>query len=233
MRYLLGIDIGTSGAKALLVSADTAEIVASSVEAYELSTPTPLWAEQSPGDWWQAVIASVSNVLNASKIDAAEIKGIGLSGQMHGSVFLDENGSVLRPAILWCDQRTQAECDWIMDTVGRERTIELTSNPILTGFTAGKIIWTRNHEPEVYSRVKKVLLPKDYIRFRLTGEFATEVSDASGTGLFDVKRREWSWEMLDARALRSEVAEGTRRLGRWAMEWSKMGLFHRPSARPA
>ena len=198
MRYLLGIDIGTSGAKALLVNADTAEIVASSVESYELSTPTPLWAEQSPGDWWQAVIASVSNVLNASKIDAAEIKGIGLSGQMHGSVFLDENGSVLRPAILWCDQRTQAECDWIMDTVGRERTIELTSNPILTGFTAGKIIWTRNHEPEVYSRVKKVLLPKDYIRFRLTGEFATEVSDASGTGLFDVKRREWSWEMLDA-----------------------------------
>lgn len=198
MRYLLGIDIGTSGAKALLMSADTAEIVASSVESYELSTPKPLWAEQSPGGWWQAVIASVSNVLSASRIDAAQIKGIGLSGQMHGSVFLDENGSVLRPAILWCDQRTQAECDWIMDIVGHERTIELTSNPILTGFTAGKIIWLRNHEPKVYSRVKKVLLPKDYIRFRLTGEFATEVSDASGTGLFDVKRREWSWEMLDA-----------------------------------
>lgn len=199
MNYLLGIDIGTSGTKTLLINASKGgEVVASSTKTYPLYTPKPLWAEQEPEDWWQGTIASIQEVLRESGIDPKQIKGIGLSGQMHGSVFLDQNNSVLRPAILWCDQRTQAECDWIMDTVGREKTVELISNPVLTGFTAGKIIWLRNNEPEIYKQVKKVLLPKDYVRLRLTGEFATEVSDASGTALFNVTKRDWAYEMLDA-----------------------------------
>ncbi|OFX16461.1 MAG: xylulokinase, partial [Armatimonadetes bacterium RBG_16_58_9] len=174
------------------------EVIASSTKATPLYTPKPLWAEQEPEDWWQATIAAVSDVINESGVDPKHIKGVGLSGQMHGSVFLDERNQVLRPAILWCDQRTQAECDWIMETVGRDKVVELISNPVLTGFTAGKIVWLRNNEPAVYAQVKKVLLPKDYIRLRLTGEFATEVSDASGTALLNVKKRAWSDEMLDA-----------------------------------
>jgi xylulokinase len=199
MSYLLGIDVGTSGTKALLIDASkNGEVVASCTKTYPLYTPRPLWAEQEPEDWWQATISAIRQLLEDSGAEPKQVKGIGLSGQMHGSVFLDENNEVIRPAILWCDQRTQAECDWIMDTVGREKTIELISNPVLTGFTAGKIIWLRNNEPEAYKQVRKVLLPKDYIRFKLTGEYATEVSDASGTALFNVVKREWAWEMLDA-----------------------------------
>lgn len=198
MNYLLGIDIGTSGTKALLINASKdGEVTASSTRTYPLYTPRPLWAEQEPEDWWQATIAAIRDVIEQSGIEPKSIKGMGLSGQMHGSVFLDADNSVIRPAILWCDQRTQAECDWIMDTVGREKTVELISNPVLTGFTAGKIIWLRNNEPEAYKQVRKVLLPKDYIRLRLTGEFATEVSDASGTALFNVTKRDWAYEMLD------------------------------------
>jgi xylulokinase len=199
MAYLLGIDIGTSGTKALLIDASrNGKVIASSTKTYPLYTPKPLWAEQEPEDWWQATIAAIREILDESAVDPSHIKGLGLSGQMHGSVFLDSNNNVLRPAILWCDQRTQAECDWIMDTVGRQRTVELISNPVLTGFTAGKIVWLRNNEPELYNQVRKVLLPKDYIRFKLTGEYATEVSDASGTALFNVKKRDWAYEMLDA-----------------------------------
>jgi xylulokinase len=199
MNYLLGIDIGTSGTKALLINASKdGEVVASSTKTYPLYTPRPLWAEQEPEDWWQATIAAIRDVIEQSGVSPKDIKGMGLSGQMHGSVFLDADNQVIRPAILWCDQRTQAECDWIMDTVGREKTVQLISNPVLTGFTAGKIIWLRNNEPEAYKQVAKVLLPKDYIRLRLTGEFATEVSDASGTALFNVTKRDWAYEMLDA-----------------------------------
>ena len=199
MDYLLGVDIGTSGTKALLVNASKGgEVVSSSTKTYPLYTPKPLWAEQEPEDWWQATVAAIWEVIQESGVDPKQIKGAGLSGQMHGSVFLDENNEVLRPAILWCDQRTQAECDWITATVGPEKVIDLISNPVLTGFTAGKIVWLRNNEPDAFAQVRKVLLPKDYIRFRLTGEFATEVSDASGTALFNVKKRDWAYEMLDA-----------------------------------
>lgn len=199
MSYLLGIDVGTSGTKALVI--DTAQdgaVVGSSTVTYPLYTPKPLWAEQDPEDWWQATVAAIGQAIKHAGIEGRQIKGIGLSGQMHGAVFLDESNQVLRPSILWCDQRTAAECDWITEKVGRDRVVELTSNPVLTGFTAPKIVWLRNNEPEVYARVRKVLLPKDYIRFRLTGEYATEVSDASGTSLFNVTKREWADEVLDA-----------------------------------
>ena len=155
-------------------------------------------ANRNQRDWWNATCATTRKVIQQSGVDAKEIKGVGLSGQMHGSVFLDEDKNVLRRALLWNDQRTQDECDWITNAVGADKVVDLISNPVLTGFTAPKIIWLRNHEPETYARVKKVLLPKDYVRLMLTGEYATEVSDASGTALFNVKERTWAHEMLDA-----------------------------------
>lgn len=197
MAFLIGIDIGTSGTKTLLIN-EEGRILARATQEYPLFTPQPLWSEQNPLDWWEATCLTIRRVLQESNVEPSQVKGVGLSGQMHGSVFLDENHQVIRPAILWNDQRTQAECDWIMRTVGKERVIELISNPVLTGFTAGKIVWLRNHEPHHYARVRKVLLPKDYVRFRLTGEFATEVSDASGTALFHVRKRAWADELLDA-----------------------------------
>lgn len=196
MSHLLGIDVGTSGTKALLINTD-GEVISSSTRTYPLYTPYPLWAEQDPEDWWQATILAIADVISDSGIDPKSIRGMGLSGQMHGAVFLDEGNQVIRPSILWCDQRTAAECEWITNEVGIEKVVDLTCNPVLTGFTAGKIIWLRNNEPDAYARVRKVLLPKDYIRFRLTGEFATEVSDASGTSLFDVRNRKWADEILN------------------------------------
>ena len=197
MAYYLGLDIGTSGTKALLIT-EAGRPVASDTQEYPLYTPRPQWAEQEPEDWWQAVIKASQNVLAKAGIRGEEIAGIGLSGQMHGSVFLDKDNNVLRPALLWCDQRTQAECDWITAQVGPENLVKHISNPVLTGFTAPKIVWLRNHERETYNKVAKVLLPKDYIRFKLTGVHATEVSDASGTALLDVANRRWSREVLEA-----------------------------------
>ena len=197
MPYLIGVDIGTSGTKTILID-ETGKVLAHAMQEYPLYSPKPLWSEQNPLDWWNASFTTIKAVLQKSGIDPREVAGVGLSGQMHGSVFLDEANEVIRPALLWNDQRTQAECDWITETVGKRRVVELISNPVLTGFTAGKIVWLRNHEPHNYSRVKKVLLPKDFVRLKLTGEFATEVSDASGTALFDVRKRNWSYEMLAA-----------------------------------
>lgn len=201
MSVYLGIDVGTSGTKTLAMRAD-GKILATATVEYPLSSPKPGWSEQDPEHWWQASIKSVKAVLKQGKIKPADVAGIGLSGQMHGSVFLDSRGQVIRPALLWNDQRTSAECAEIESRAGgRAQLIELVANPALTGFTAPKILWLRKHEPKNYERVKQVLLPKDYVRYRLTGEFATEVSDASGTLLLDVKNRCWSKTLLDRLSL--------------------------------
>lgn len=197
MTALLGIDIGTSGTKSLLISPE-GRVLASATEEYGLLTPRPGWAEQPPEYWWDATVKSVRTVLASSGARPEDVAGVGLSGQMHGSVFLDARDAVIRPALLWCDQRTAAQCAWITRAVGVENLVRITANPVLTGFQAPKIIWLRDEEPEHYARVRKVLLPKDFVRLRLTGEFATEVSDASGTSMLDVPNRRWSDELLAA-----------------------------------
>jgi xylulokinase len=204
MAYLLGIDVGTTGTRALLVN-EQGQVVAGATEEYPLYTPQPLWAEQDPADWWRATMDAIHQVLQKSGIAPAEVIGVGLTGQMHGVVLLDDKNEVLRPALIWCDQRSQPQCDWITARVGADRLIELTCNPALTGFSAPKILWVRDNEPEVFAQVRKFLLPKDYIRFKLTGEFASEVSDASGTNLFDVRRRKWSDEVVQTLGLKRSI----------------------------
>lgn len=195
--YLLGIDLGTSGTKTVLFTGDGLAVSSATVE-YPMAQPKNGWAEQNPADWWDAAARTIAAVLKKSGIDSGDIAGIGLSGQMHGLVMLDARGEVLRPSIIWCDQRTAAECAEITALIGAERLIQITANPALTGFTAGKIRWVQKHEPELYEKCRHILLPKDYLRYKLTGEFATEVSDASGMQLLDVPKRRWSGEMLSA-----------------------------------
>ena len=189
MAYLLGIDIGTSGTKVIAID-EGGHLVATASAEYELSTPKPQWAEQNPADWWDAVCECCQQI--TAQIGQDDIAAIGLSGQMHGLTLLDENGRVLRPAILWNDNRTQKQCDEITQTVGLETLVAEVANPALTGFTAPKILWVRQNEPQIYQRARMMLLPKDYVRYELTGEFATEVSDASGTLLLNVAQRRWS-----------------------------------------
>lgn len=203
MSFLLGIDVGTTSTRALLIDEQGA-VVASHATEYPLSTPRPGWAEQDPHDWWEATCASARAAISEAGVDAASIAAVGLSGQMHGSVFLDEADEVIRPALLWCDQRTARQCRTITEAVGEELVISETLNPVLTGFTAPKIVWLRDEEPDSYARVRKVLLPKDYVRLRLTGDYATDVSDASGTSLLNVPERRWSQVMLDALELPPE-----------------------------
>ena len=202
MIYLMGIDIGTTGVKTLVLD-EKGKVITSITEEYPLYTPKPNWAEQKPDHWWKATVQTIKKTLR--KVKPAKIAAIGLSGQMHGSVFLDKDYKVLRPCILWCDQRTAKECYQITKIIGEEKLIKLTCNPALTGFTAGKILWVRNNEPEVYEKIHKILLPKDYIRFCLTGQFATEVSDASGTLLFNVRNRKWSDEILNELSISKEL----------------------------
>lgn len=192
MTVCVGLDVGTTGVKAIAVS-PTGAVVARAEHGYPLSTPHPGWSEQDPEDWWVASEAALAEVSAGQ-----EVIGIGLSGQMHGLVALDAAGSVIRPAILWNDQRTGAECAEIEERVGLERLIELTGNRALTGFTAPKLLWLRRHEPEAYARIARIMLPKDYVRLRLTGEWAIDVADASGTLLLDVGARTWSEAVLDA-----------------------------------
>ena len=194
MTAVIGVDVGTTGVKTVAISPE-GQVIAKAEEAYPLSTPRPGWSEQDPEDWWLATEATLE-ALAAVGVD--DVRGIGLSGQMHGLVCLDERDKVLRPAMLWNDQRTGAECAEIEKRIGLERLIQLTGNRALTGFTAPKILWLRHHEPDVYSRISRILLPKDYVRLRLTGEHAIDVADASGTLLFDVADRSWSEEVTEA-----------------------------------
>lgn len=196
MGYTIGVDIGTSGTKSLLIDPD-GNILSEATSGYPVSMPKPLWTEQDPEDWWNATIKTIRSVVKHARIRGSEVQCIGLSGQMHGSVFLDKKGKVLRPALLWNDQRTAAECEEITSLAGgREALIRMVANPALTGFTAPKILWLRNHEPKRFEKLHRVLLPKDEIRRRLTGHCATDVSDASGMLLLDVCKRRWSSELL-------------------------------------
>lgn len=196
MGYFIGIDIGTSSTKSLLIDGH-GNILAEASTSYDVLTPKPLWTEQNPDDWWKATVKTVRAVVKQARVKADSVKAIGLSGQMHGSVFLDKKCNVIRPALLWNDQRTAAQCEEITNRAGgREELIRMVANPALTGFTAPKILWLRAHEPKNFARLAHVLLPKDEIRRRLTGEFATDVSDASGMLLLNVVQRTWSTELL-------------------------------------
>src|SRR5580658_2544667 len=193
----LGIDTGTSGTRALLIDSTGKEIAAVTAPHEDIRMEHPLWAEQRPEDWIAAAVQAIRGVLSASGATGRDIRGVGLSGQMHGLVILDRSGAVIRPSLIWCDQRSQPQVDFINQTVGTEKILQSIANPVLTGFTLPKLLWVRDHEPRHFDRVRKILLPKDYVRFLLTGEFATDVSDASGTALFDVVRRRWSFDMMD------------------------------------
>jgi xylulokinase len=196
-NLLLGIDVSTTGAKALLIDV-FGNVIGSATTALELSTPRPLWSEQNPHHWWDGTVQSIRRALSEAGVTGSDIAAIGLTGQMHGLVMLDEHGEVLRPAILWNDQRTGPQCDMIRERLGRQRLIQTTGNDALTGFTAPKILWVQQNEPEVYAKTRHILLPKDYIRYKLTGEFAIDRAGGSGTILFDLRKRTWSEEVLAA-----------------------------------
>jgi xylulokinase len=195
-RLFLGVDVSTTGAKALLID-ESGKVVATATTALSLQTPKPLWSEQDPQEWWSGTASSIKKALAAAGAKGDEVAAVGLTGQMHGLVLLDGDRNVLRPAILWNDQRTGAECEEIEDRVGRAELIREVGNVALTGFTAPKILWVRNNEPDVYARARLVLLPKDYVRLRLTGEAAMDKADGSGTILFELKARNWSKTVLD------------------------------------
>ncbi len=203
--YWLGLDIGTGGSRALLVDHDGRQIAAVTAPHEDILMEQPLYAEQRPENWWEAAQAAIRGVLAAAGASGAEVQAIGLSGQMHGCVILDAANRVIRPALIWCDQRSQAQVDFIHSKLGRENVVAAIANPVLTGFTLPKLLWVRDHEPDNFDRVRKLLLPKDYVRFKLTGDFATEVSDASGTALLDVLHRRWSKTMLDGLDLDASI----------------------------
>jgi len=195
---LLGIDVGTGGSRAVVIN-ETGRIVASAtVEHESFASPQTGWAEQDPDDWWRASVAAIREVVSHDNVSPDEIAAVGLSGQMHGSVLLNDRDEVVRPALIWCDQRSDKQCEQITQQIGAEQLIKLTCNPALTGFTLPKMLWVRDNEPEAWQQVRSVLLPKDYVRFRLTGDKATDVADASGTLLLNVAERKWSDEMLAA-----------------------------------
>ncbi|HUK18258.1 MAG TPA: xylulokinase [Bryobacteraceae bacterium] len=197
----LGIDIGTGGSRALLVDSRGAVRAGYTAPHEEMTMARPLWAEQRPENWWDAAVAAIRGSLAQAGVSGSDIKGIGLSGQMHGLVILDPEDRVIRPSLIWCDQRSQAQVDAVNAKLGRENILRYIANPVLTGFTLPKLLWVRDCEPRRFERVRKMLLPKDYVRFRLTGEYASEVSDASGTAVFDVVNRRWSYEMMDGLGL--------------------------------
>jgi xylulokinase len=199
MAYLLGLDVSTTGAKALIIN-ERGAVIASHTTPHPSHQPSPLWSEQNPADWWAGIVVSIRAVVDQIG-DASAIQAVGLTGQMHGLVCLDAANRVLRPAILWNDQRTQAECDEITALIGAEQLIQLTGNRALTGFTAPKIVWMKHHEPERYAQIAHILLPKDYLRLMLTGDYAADLADSAGMLLLDVARRRWSDAVLDALAI--------------------------------
>jgi xylulokinase len=199
--YWMGVDVGTGGTRALLIDAGGREIAAVTAPHEDMRMEQPLWAEQRPEDWAQAAVGAIRGVLAKAGAKGDDVRGVGLSGQMHGLVILDRENAVIRPALIWCDQRSQPQVDFINEKLGKDKVLEYTANPVLTGFTLPKLLWVRDHEPRHFERIRKMLLPKDYVRFGLTGEFASEVSDASGTAVFDVVRRRWSFEMIDGLGL--------------------------------
>ena len=197
MSYFLGIDTSTTSSKALLID-KRGNVVAVASSPHTQQSPRPRWSEQNPHEWWEAVSASIRSVLKKAGIGGEAVSAVGLTGQMHGLVLLDGTGRVLRPAILWNDQRTQSQCDEIHRRIGKAKFIQITGNLALTGFTAPKILWVAQNEPEVYKKARHVLLPKDYIRYCLTDEFAMDKADGAGTVLFDLRSRDWSNEVLSA-----------------------------------
>ena len=201
MPSVMGVDLGTSGVRAVVVDFETGHLLAAATAEYPLLTPQPQWAEQTPADWWRGAQQAISAALRAAGDGANDLAALGLTGQMHGLVLLDWHDQVIRPAILWCDQRTEHQCQAIHQRVGLARLRQIAGNPALAGFTAPKLLWVREHEPAAYARTKHALLPKDYLRFLLSGEYATDVADASGTLLLDVHRRRWSGELLEALAI--------------------------------
>ncbi|MEA4906251.1 MAG: xylulokinase [Anaerolineaceae bacterium] len=215
--YFLGIDVSTTATKALLVD-ECGEVVETAASEYPFETPRPLWSEQDPGLWWDGAVKSIRAVLEKTGVNGDAIAGLGLTGQMHGLVLMDAAGRVLRPAILWNDQRTGAQCDEIRARIGKQRFIQITGNDALTGFTAPKVLWVRENEPQVYAQARHILLPKDYVRYHLTGEYAMDKADGAGTVLMDLRTRQWSSEVLSALEIPSEwlppLYEGTQVTGR-------------------
>ena len=203
--YWMGIDIGTGGTRALLVDRDGKVRAAFTAAHEEMRMERPMWAEQRPEDWWRAAVEAIRGVLAEAQVSGKDVQGIGLSGQMHGLTLLDFLGDVIRPALIWCDQRSQPQVDFINKTVGKENVLAAIANPMLTGFTLPKLLWVRDHEPDNFENVRHMLLPKDYIRYKLTGDFATEVSDASGMALLDVVHRDWAFDMMDELDLDGEI----------------------------
>jgi len=201
MNYVLGIDVGTGGTRAVLAGPNGKIVSSATCEHGPFASPRIGWAEQEPQDWYQATGSAIRQAITMGAINPSDISAVGLAGQMHGAVLLGADDEVLRPALIWCDQRTQAQCDWLNTKVGERQVIELTCNPALTNFTLTKLLWVRDNEPEVWKRFRRVLLPKDYVRFRLTGEHAMDVADASGTLMLDVAHRRWSEEMMTAAGL--------------------------------
>ena len=220
MKYWLGVDIGTGGSRALLVRADGSVACSVTAPHEEILMERPLWAEQRPENWWDAAVTAIGTALAKVGARGDEVAGVGLSGQMHGLTLLDGANEVIRPALIWCDQRSQEQVDWINAKAGEAMVLEQTANPVLTGFTAPKLLWVRDHDAPSYDRVRKMLLPKDYVRYRLTGEFASEVSDASGTALFDVAKRRWADPLIERlgidRSILPEVVESPEVSGRIA-----------------
>jgi xylulokinase len=195
--WFLGMDVGTGGTRAVLVNGEGKLIAGASCEHAPFTTEHPGWAEQDPEDWWRAAKVAIHQALAASPEPREPIAAIGLTGQMHGAVLLDEAGLVLRPALIWCDTRTQPQCDWLTEKIGYERMIELTCNPALPNFTLTKVLWVKEHQPEIFQKIRHILCPKDYVRYRLTGEFGMDVQEASGTLLLDVTHRRWSKEVAE------------------------------------